>query len=316
MHRDIREELAVTKFKKAIEREMEAYFEDTGFSLIEPKVFQSYDDFILSNSRQDSARTVKVLGGDSKIFILRPDITTNVLSGIFSKWDGRTPLKVYYNSVIYQSKQGGNIEENYQMGIESLGAEAFAADREMLEMAGSIMATLKKPCILELGSSRYLDEFFKLRRLESADEVELRGLISKKNGHGLSSKLQSLGLEDTILAGILDFQGSLDEVINLARSYQLGGEMVEALNALEKLGDYFKTKDLYSRIKLDLSMIPDLDYYDGIIFKGYCYGVPRKIVSGGRYDRLTEKFGAKVPAIGFMVDMDLVTRIRLKGEER
>lgn len=312
----IQEELAIIKFKKSIERRIEDYFEGKGFSLIEPKVFQSYDDFLLSNFRQDSSKTVKVLGGDSRIFILRPDITTNILSGIFSKWDGNTPLNVYYNSKIYQNKAGGRIEEKYQMGVESLGAEARRADREILEMAGLIMETLNQPYILELGSSKYLDEFFKTNHLDYADELELRGLIKSKNRHGLSLKLTSLGLEDTILKIVLDLQGDLGKVVTSARSHPLRGEMDQALNALEELKTYFQSTDLFSRIRLDLSMMPDLDYYDGIIFKGYCSGVPKKIVSGGRYDRLTERFGRKVPAIGFVTDMDLVTRILIKGERQ
>ncbi len=61
-------------------------------------------------------------------------------------------------------------------------------------------------------------------------------------------------------------------------------------------------------------MIQDIDYYDGIIFKGFCQSIPTKILSGGRYDKSTEKYGKKVPAIGFMIDMDLITRIRMEGK--
>ena len=61
-----------------------------------------------------------------------------------------------------------------------------------------------------------------------------------------------------------------------------------------------------------MSMIPDLDYYDGIIFKGYCKDTPKKVLSGGRYDRLTQKFGVSVSAIGFMIDMDLATQLRYR----
>lgn len=313
--RNIYEELEITKFKKNIEREMETYFEDKGFSLIEPRAFQSYDDFILSNFRQDSSKTVKVLGGDSKIFILRPDITTNILSRIFSKWDGNTPLKVYYNSKIYQNKPGGKILENYQMGIESLGEDPLIADREIIEMAGSVMGSLIEPYILELGSSKYLDGFFKELDLEFADEIEIRSLIGQKNRDDLSIKLKSLGIKNTILDFILDMQGDMEEVINMAGSYKMNGEMKIALDALEGLKEFFIEKDILKKIKFDLSMMPDLDYYDGIIFKGYCLSIPNKIISGGRYDKLTEKFGLKVPAIGFMINMDLVTRIRIKGEK-
>lgn len=313
--RNITEELEVTRFKKDIEREIENYFEDKGFSIIEPRVFQDYDDYIISNSRQDSLRIVKVLGGDSKIYILRPDITMNILSQIFSKWEGEPPLKVYYNSKIYKNESRGKIQQHYQMGIESLGDDAFNVDGEIVEMATSVMSTLGEPYILELGSSKYLDGFFNGLNLSSQDKLEIRNYVAKKNHDSLKLKLKSLKLENTILDNIFYMQGDMEEVINMAKSYDMNQEMKSALDSLEYLKKLFHGKEIIHRIKLDLSMIADLDYYDGIIFKGYCISVPTKIISGGRYDKLTERYGKKVPAIGFVIDMDLVTRIRIKGEK-
>ncbi len=311
--RNITEELGVTRFRKSIEREIERYFEGKGFSIIEPRIFQDYDSFINSNLIADSSKTVKVLGGDSKIYILRPDVTTNILSQIFSKWDGEPPLKVYYNSKVYRNSSRGKIIQNYQMGIESLGDEVSKADGEIVEMALSIMNTLGEAYILELGSSKFLEEFFKEINLKIEDEREIRDLISKKSRDGLRKKLESLKLENTILDKIFDMQGNMEEVLVLAKSYEMNEEMRDALESLEKLKKLFTGKDIMNNIKLDLSMVADLDYYDGIIFKGYCFSVPTKILSGGRYDKSTAKYGKKIPAIGFMIDMDLATEIRIKG---
>lgn len=313
--RNILEELEVTKFKKGIEREMENFFEDMGFSIIEPRVFEDYDDFIRSNSRWDSSKTVKVLGGDSRIYILRPDITTNILSQIFSKWEGEPPLKVYYNSKVYRNESRGKILQNYQMGVESLGDDISKADGEIVEMAMSVMSNLGEPYILEMGSTKYLDGFFREINLNLQDEIEIKNLISKKNSDSLKTKLKSLKLENTILDKILDMQGDMKEVLDMARAYEMNEEMKGALDSLERVKELFIHKDIIGKVKLDLSMVPDLGYYDGIIFKGYCLGVPTKILSGGRYDKWTKKYGVKVAAIGFMIDMDLVTRIRIKGEK-
>ena len=310
----IAEELAVTKFKKSIEREIEYYFEEMGFDLIEPRIFQKYDEYISSAYKQNLSKTVKVLGGDSRIFILRPDITINILGEIFSKWDGDPPLKVYYNSKTYLNGSRGKILENHQMGIEYLGDDILKGDLEILEMASTIMATLNDPFIIELGFSKYLDGFFHEINLNYDDEMELRDFISKKNKYSLRTKLGSLGIENTILDHILDMQGDMEDVIKIASRYRMNADMEEALEQLKKVKGSFKEKAI-NNIKLDLSMIPDLDYYDGIIFKGYCLNSPNKILSGGRYDRLTGQFGLKTAAIGFMIDMDYITRIRMKEEK-
>lgn len=307
--RNIKEELIVTKFRKSIEREIENYFEKKDYFIIEPKVFQEYDDFINSDLSKNSSKAVKVLGGDSKIYVLRPDITTNILSQIFTKWEGEPPLKVYYNSKVYRIGARGEILQNYQMGVESLGDEG---DREIIEMTLSVMGTLGEPYILEIGSSKFLDSLFKELNLEKIDEKEIRDLISKKNYHGLKSKLKFLKIENKVLENIFTMQGSIEEVIEIAKSYQINDDMKSALESLNSIGEKFDDKDINKKIKVDLSMVPELDYYDGIIFRGYCMSVPTKILSGGRYDKSTAKYGRKVPAIGFMIDMDLITQIRIK----
>lgn len=313
--RNILEELEITKFKKDIERDIESYFEEMNYSFIEPNMFQAYDSFVKSNIRQDTSKTVKVVGGDSKIYVLRPDITTNILNQIFSKWEGEPPLKVYYNSKVYKNEVGGDISANYQMGVESLGDDILKADKEILEMAVELMSTLGKPYIIELGSSKYLDGFFRELDLGLEDELEIRDYISKKNKDALDIKLESLDLTDSILSQILKMQGSMDKVIGMAKTYPMNKEMETAICFLEELNEDFLSKDINKKIQLDLSMIADLDYYDGIIFKGYCQGVPKKLLSGGRYDKSTKNMGLKVAAIGFMIDMDLVTRIRIKEEK-
>ena len=63
-------------------------------------------------------------------------------------------------------------------------------------------------------------------------------------------------------------------------------------------------EDLDKYTLFDLSMVSKLDYYDGIMLKGYFKNLYKEILSGGRYDGLTESFGRRVPAIGFTIYFD------------
>ncbi len=47
-----------------------------------------------------------------------------------------------------------------------------------------------------------------------------------------------------------------------------------------------------------------INYYTGVIFKGFTYGVGDAIVKGGRYDRLLKQFGKDAPAVGFVILVD------------
>ncbi|MDR2599436.1 MAG: ATP phosphoribosyltransferase [Oscillospiraceae bacterium] len=53
----------------------------------------------------------------------------------------------------------------------------------------------------------------------------------------------------------------------------------------------------------------DLTYYSNMIFHGYIDGIPKKILSGGRYDELLHGFGVKKGAIGFAVYLDLIEHL-------
>ncbi|WP_032801194.1 ATP phosphoribosyltransferase regulatory subunit, partial [Streptococcus sobrinus] len=58
---------------------------------------------------------------------------------------------------------------------------------------------------------------------------------------------------------------------------------------------------------VDLAQIPSMPYYTGMMFKVFGPHVPDAFVSGGRYDKLFERFGAKeLTAVGWAVDLDSV----------
>ena len=56
-------------------------------------------------------------------------------------------------------------------------------------------------------------------------------------------------------------------------------------------------------LRLDFSVVNDMNYYDGIVFQGYADDIPAAILAGGRYDSLMRKFGRQKNAVGFAVDM-------------
>ena len=54
----------------------------------------------------------------------------------------------------------------------------------------------------------------------------------------------------------------------------------------------------------------DMNYYNGLVFKGFVGGVCEGVLSGGQYDRLMARMGRKTGAIGFAVYLDLLENLR------
>ena len=62
---------------------------------------------------------------------------------------------------------------------------------------------------------------------------------------------------------------------------------------------------------IDLGMVHRNEYYTGVIFRGYVEGSGDAVVSGGRYDTLLQQFGSPLPATGFGVNVDALTKVML-----
>ncbi|MEG0457518.1 MAG: ATP phosphoribosyltransferase regulatory subunit, partial [Oscillospiraceae bacterium] len=97
-----------------------------------------------------------------------------------------------------------------------------------------------------------------------------------------------------------------EEVFQKAKQIFDDIEIIKILNYLEKIYLFQKKAGYEKSIMIDLGIVNEVDYYTGIIFKGYLEGSGDVILSGGRYDNLTEKYGIKMPAIGFAINLNFI----------
>ena len=62
-------------------------------------------------------------------------------------------------------------------------------------------------------------------------------------------------------------------------------------------------------MQLDFSLVSNLNYYNGILFRGFVEGIPDSVLSGGQYDKLMRKMGKESRAIGFAVYLEELARL-------
>ena len=62
-------------------------------------------------------------------------------------------------------------------------------------------------------------------------------------------------------------------------------------------------------LRIDFSVVDDLHYYNGFVFKGFVPGLAGSILSGGQYDKLMQKMNRSAGAIGFAVYLDMLERL-------
>jgi len=158
----------------------------------------------------------------------------------------------------------------------------------------------------------YINGLLQSRELTGAQTTQMLSSVSGKNVSELNMLCAQYDLDETFrntITAVTSLYGSFGEVIPELRRLSVNEETAAALKEIEAvhkvLLGFCEDKD----INLDFSIVNDLSYYSGIIFQGYIEGVPLKVLSGGRYDKLLRKFGKRSDAIGFAVYLDLLERL-------
>jgi ATP phosphoribosyltransferase regulatory subunit len=112
--------------------------------------------------------------------------------------------------------------------------------------------------------------------------------------------------------------GSVD-VIEKVEKYSINERCMDALENLRRIIEILEDYGLSKYVSIDLGMVQSVNYYTGIIFRGFTYGIGFPILSGGRYDGLVEKFGKGAPATGFSLGINMIMmaldRQKIKREE-
>ncbi|MPN15247.1 ATP phosphoribosyltransferase regulatory subunit [bioreactor metagenome] len=174
-------------------------------------------------------------------------------------------------------------------------------------MSLDILKKFGKKFILEIGSSNYINGLLSELNLKEHQENKLKNLILRKNKIEINDYIEKFNIKKEIkeiIYNLFELNGDIEKVISKARKFYTNDLMNKGLEELEEISILLKKSECKKYTNCDLSMVGKFDYYEGIMIKGYYANVYKEILSGGRYDSLTEEFGRRVPAIGFCIDVD------------
>ena len=131
--------------------------------------------------------------------------------------------------------------------------------------------------------------------------------FSEKNAHGITFLCDRNAVpeekKDRLLK-LLSLYGNPDEVIDELKPLCAEAGAEAELETLISVISVFKDSEYRDNVIIDFSAVSDMNYYNGIIFRGFVAGVPESVLSGGQYDRLMKKMGRSSKAIGFAVYLD------------
>ena len=303
--------------RRSVQNDLTRLFRRRGYTEIMTPEMEYYDVFTLAGNNIPQENLTKVIDRSGKICVMRPDMTTPIARVAGTKLkDMVLPRRFYYNGNVYRSSSGhkGENSEIPQCGVELIGAGGIKADLEVIAAAVDAMKTcgLEKFHV-ELGHAGIFRLFADRLEMDKEEEEKMRCLIEGKNYAALNDFLQPYENQPgcgAVKRLIFLFGGV--EVLDEAE-FLLGGAS-EVTTYLRTLYETLCTAGFGEHVKFDLGMVHQLDYYTGVIFRGYAEGAGVAVLSGGRYDNLATCFGRPAQATGFAVDVDALASCLPKAE--
>ena len=159
---------------------------------------------------------------------------------------------------------------------------------------------------MSVGHVEYFKGLCSLAGLDEETELELRELISSKNFFGAQELLESRQVRRDyaqVILKVYDLFGSVS-TLELAKSLVDNERSLQAVERLQELYEVLCQYGVEKYVSFDLGLLSKYNYYTGIVFKAYTYGVGDAVAKGGRYDRLLGHFGKEAAAVGFVVVVD------------
>ena len=275
--------------------------------------FEEYDLYAANKSFLKGDSILSFTDTDGKLMALKPDVTLSIIKNVGD--DEGATHKFFYNENVYRTSASfGGFREIMQTGLECIGKIDTYSICEVLTLADESLKLIDGNCLLALSHMGFVSGLFEECGFDELSSKEALGYIASKNSQALRVMAESRGLSIELceaLVFVARFYGKLSAALDTIKGFCFNDKMREAYCELLDISSIIKERQIYA----DFSLVNDMNYYNGIIFKGYINGIPESILSGGRYDSLVHKMGKKMGAIGFAVYLDLLERLYEKGDE-
>ncbi len=284
-----------------------------GYSLYKVSKFEEYDLYAHNKNFLVSQNILTFTDTNGKLLALKPDVTLSIIKNIVDMPD--VTYKLCYDEMVYRtSADSDGFREIMQTGLECIGQVDRYAESEVVLLALKSLETVSSDYILDVTHRGILDGLMDGMGLLGSERSELLRLMESKNVHAIRTFCTQKEIADDLcekLCALTDLYAPISVALPKLATLIFGEKMEHAYNHLKELCEDLTAYGMADSLYLDFSMVSDVDYYDGISFKGFINGIPERILSGGRYDRLLTRLGKKSGAIGFAVYLDRLERLDL-----
>lgn len=299
--KSIFEEIQFIQQRNKILRQLEELAEQEGMLRVESDAFEEYTSYVQSNPLQDASKLVKVLDLQGDVFLLKPDITTNLIKQVIPRMETNLALSLYYLDKVYAFNDYGTITPTRQFGIEVIGHSEMDEDYRLISLISRLFEQYNITYNIELGNQQWINDIIEQLQVSNATANGIKKALMDKNREGIKQYVNNPGYQ-TLLLTVIQQQNDIPAYVDVIDKYNLPETLTTPLLELQNVVNKLDNPN----IEIDLSLVNEFDYYNGIIYRGYVNSYKTDILRGGRYDSITKGFGTLTPALGFSLDVDIL----------
>lgn len=285
---------------------LRSIYDRCGYALYKMSKFEPYDLYVRNKDFLISENVITFTDVNGKLMALKPDVTLSIIKNT-KDMPGQVQ-KLYYNENVYRvAGAGRQYKEIMQVGLECLGDIDAACICEVVSLALKSLRAISPRCVLDLSHSGIVSSV--VEELPDSVKAEILRCVGEKNRHELLLVCEQNEVDSRLLSALIDCYGKPNDVLAKLHALPLPESGKTAVQELAQLIEALGSDD---GLRIDLSILSNTKYYNGITFKGFVDGVPESVLSGGRYDKLLRRMKKNSGAIGFAVYLDALERFAIE----
>lgn len=289
---------------------LRSIYEQYGYTQYKMNRFEEYELYVRNKDFLVSDNIITFTDKSGKLMALKPDVTLSIIKN--TDVEIGCVRKVYYDENVYRIPRGAqSFREIMMVGLECIGDIDSYNIFEVLMLAAESLKSISDDCVLDISHMGIVSGLIDSLDLSAVGRREVLKCIGEKNAHGALAVCREENADPgrtELLCSLIKLDGRPDSVLpELRRLFK--DEFGSELSLLETVTAGLKSVGLSEVIRIDFSVVNAMNYYNGIVFRGFVAELPTGVLSGGQYDKLMARMGHSEGAIGFAVYLDMLEDI-------
>ena len=296
---------------------LRSLYKQYGYLPFKMSKFEEYELYVRNKEFLIGDSVITFNDTDGRLLALKPDVTLSIIKN--SVYEKGCKQKVYYNENVYRvSQKTRRFKEIMQSGLECIGDTDIFDTYEVVYLALRSLSSVSENYALDISHLGILSKLLSCACDNEAFKKRITALIAEKNKHEIGKVCEEFFVSDEyaeLIRGVIDTYGNSDSVLKKLEPVCDKIGAMEQYSELSELCAMLSDSDMADKIRLDFSVVNDMNYYNGIVFKGFVQGVPDGVLSGGEYSSLMERMGKNSGAVGFALYLDFIEELTAQARD-